>query len=357
MKAYLHKQPLGTLAVALLALTGCNNNGNGGDSSSSPNTANTPTCTAKQYLDKKANKCVAKKTQTITFTLADMQVGDKKPLAATASSSLAVTYSSKTPSVCVIMNSQVEALKAGDCTVAASQAGNATTLAATKEATAKVTPARTSKLTATGMTTCGDFAYGASKKHNNGLSCSLTKDADGDPIPAGQDGHIQAGQKMSYTKLTRNGAECVKDNVTGLVWEQKVNDVKNIRHYAHNYSWYNPDSKTNGSDAGKNNGAGAQNAGTCQGSACDTYAYIQALNKANYCGYSDWRMPTVDELVSLLDYSNLHHTINSVFVYTQSHPYSSSTSYGASRMWTVNFRGGLQVPYGKKGGDYVRAVR
>ena len=35
---------------------------------------------------------------------------------------------------------------------------------------------------------------------------------------------------------------------------------------------------------------------------CNTQAYIAAVNAQGLCGHNDWRMPTQEELVSLLDY-------------------------------------------------------
>lgn len=33
----------------------------------------------------------------------------------------------------------------------------------------------------------------------------------------------------------------------------------------------------------------------------DALSYVQALNEAEYLGYSDWRLPNVKELHSLVD--------------------------------------------------------
>jgi hypothetical protein len=69
---------------------------------------------------------VAKATQTIAFgTLSDKTFGAAPfTVSATASSSLAVTFSSLTPSVCTVSGSTVTAVAAGVCTIQAAQAGN-----------------------------------------------------------------------------------------------------------------------------------------------------------------------------------------------------------------------------------------
>lgn len=66
--------------------------------------------------------------QTITFPdPADQTYGDADfPLGATASSGLAVSYTSQTPSVCTVSGSTVSIEAAGTCTITASQAGNTT---------------------------------------------------------------------------------------------------------------------------------------------------------------------------------------------------------------------------------------
>ena len=63
--------------------------------------------------------------QSITFgAIAPIAVGSSTTLSASASSGLAVTFSSQTPSVCSLNGSTMLALAAGTCTVAADQAGD-----------------------------------------------------------------------------------------------------------------------------------------------------------------------------------------------------------------------------------------
>ncbi|HVU72047.1 MAG TPA: OmpA family protein [Mycobacteriales bacterium] len=75
---------------------------------------------------------VSGKPQTITFpALDDVVLGDDAPaLGATATSGLPVSYSSLTPDVCTVDNGVVSIVAAGECTIAADQAGDATTWAA-----------------------------------------------------------------------------------------------------------------------------------------------------------------------------------------------------------------------------------
>ena len=177
-------------------------------------------------------------------------------------------------------------------------------------------PNATGKLNDTGIALCGDYAYGGSASHNNDVSCALQTDADGDPIPQGQDGtsgrDVTANDDgdghagFSFTKISSTGAElpvsatqwsCVKDNVTGLMWEIKVDD-SGLHDKDWTYSWYEPDGTKNGGDAG------IQDGGRCDDtSQCDTYGYVRAVNAASWCGAKDWRMPTLSELYSIASYN------------------------------------------------------
>lgn len=71
---------------------------------------------------------------------------------------------------------------------------------------------------------------------------------------------------------------CTLDNVTGLLWEVKSDDF-GLRYKLGTYSWYNPNAKTNGGNAG------AQNGGGCSGSInCDTDSYAKKVNSISLCG-------------------------------------------------------------------------
>lgn len=108
-----------------------------------------------------------------------------------------------------------------------------------------------------------------------------------------------------YSKLDRHDRplkddapkwSCVSDHSTGLVWEVKTED-RGLRDAGNFYSWFNPDRQSNGGFSG------IANHGKCRGGIrCDTHAYIAAVNRMKLCGFSDWRLPTRRELMSLVQY-------------------------------------------------------
>lgn len=166
---------------------------------------------------------------------------------------------------------------------------------------------------------------------------SLARDGELDKTGAGSAG-------FDFTKLDPQGeplpesAEkwtCVRDNHTGRIWEVKADS--GLRDGQNTYSWYRPDDSGNGGDPGRADG------GECSGSACDTRAYVKALNTASLCGRSDWRLPRRAALASLAHYGEFEPRIDpSFFPRTESDWYWTASpflgDYGGA--WTVNFPNG-----------------
>jgi hypothetical protein len=136
------------------------------------------------------------------------------------------------------------------------------------------------------------------------------------------------------------------------MWEVKTTDG-GLHDMNHTYTWYEPDNTKNGGDAG------TQNGGSCQGSQCDTNAYVKAVNSVGYCGYKDWRMPANQELTSIVDMSRFEPAIDiNYFPNTESWYWSSSPSAGnSSSAWGVGFYSGYSNNYGKSSNHFVRMVR
>ncbi len=89
-------------------------------------------------------------------------------------------------------------------------------------------------------------------------------------------------------------------------------------------------------------------------SAAITYCEDKTLG-----GYSDWRLPNSRELASIVDRSQNHPAISSVFDNTASNHYWSSTTdvSDVGNAWYASFDDGVVRTIGKVGNYYVRCVR
>ncbi|MFH1259701.1 MAG: DUF1566 domain-containing protein [Elusimicrobiota bacterium] len=87
---------------------------------------------------------------------------------------------------------------------------------------------------------------------------------------------------------------------------------------------------------------------------------ITNCENLSYAGYTDWRLPNVKELMSIVNYQNYNPSIDTTkFRNTVSNYYWTSTTYAAptTNAWVVGFSDGF-VDYGDKTGTYyVRPVR
>ena len=83
--------------------------------------------------------------------------------------------------------------------------------------------------------------------------------------------------------------------------------------------------------------------------------YCEAMD---FAGQTDWRLPSITELESIVDTANTP-TIKSEFQNTISRLYWSSTTnaYNASGVWGVYFLTGYTESFGKTNNVYVRCVR
>jgi len=123
----------------------------------------------------------------------------------------------------------------------------------------------------------------------------------------------------------------VRDNVTGLIWENKTDDGS-IHDKDNRYDWY-----------------GAQS------------VFIATLNSSQFGGYSDWRVPTIKELLSIANKATYMPSINSnYFPNTQwlTSAWSSTTFVSDPRYARcLDFNYGNVGAGHKSSGISVRAVR
>jgi hypothetical protein len=157
----------------------------------------------------------------------------------------------------------------------------------------------------TGQTTCYDGA-------GNTVNCMNT----------GQDGEHRTGTDWPRPRFSDNGDGTVLDHLTALVWTKDAQQIRGTMGWA---------------DA------------------------LAACNNLHFAGHSDWRLPNVRELLSLIDYEQHDPALpeGHPFAHVQFLFYWSGTTYDAAPInaWGVYLCNGYAFNYHKATGGYVWPVR
>lgn len=155
--------------------------------------------------------------------------------------------------------------------------------------------------------------------------------------------HCNAAEPAAK-KSTSTNTGCVTIPASGLTWELKTDDG-GIHDKDNIYRW---------------GGAGAEQTGTIFFD--DWNSLLAATNNEKLCGFDDWRVPTIDELKTLVISTGITPMIDTaVFPLTLTEPYWSASTYQQypEHAQTVDFGTGLSHYYnGFRGNSLpVRLVR
>lgn len=184
-------------------------------------------------------------------------------------------------------------------------------------------------------------------------------------------GRGEAG--FDFTRLNQNGDEvdnvalpwrCVRDNITGYVWEIKTTEA-GLHASENTYSWYQQED--NGGFEGDLNGADT----SCSLTECNTEAFIDAVNAEGLCGFFDWRLPTHDELLSIVHFGQIQPPLvdSSYFPFTGDlngsplwywtvQPNADGVQdETAQAAWAIDFVGGTDNFLNKSSAARIRLVR
>lgn len=214
------------------------------------------------------------------------------------------------------------------------------------------TPPATAKLlTDTGITAAQCYAAGSDAlvSCTSAAAIALNSSQDGMigrdvTTPAAVDGKLG----FSYSTVGSHPlTDCVKDNITGLTWEGKT--ATGTRAGSATFTYYD-----NTAAAQRWNGSAFVNPSqTDIDTVTNAVGYKNAVNASALCGYSDWRLPTVDELQSLVDYSvgSPGPAIDTTWFPNTTNWYwaVSPDANDASGAWVVDFRDGYVYTAGRDG--------
>lgn len=223
------------------------------------------------------------------------------------------------------------------------------------------------KLTDTGITASQCYAAGSDALVSCTSAAAIVLNSKQDGMtgldvssPDSSDGKLG----LSYSTVSSYAkTECVKDKLTGLTWEGKP--ASGLRAASNTYTHYD-----NTAAAQFWNGSAYVNPTQAQiDAATNTVGYVNAVNASALCGYTDWRLPTADELQGIVDYSVAYPgpaiddtwfpNTQQYVPNTQQYGYWTGTGYAgdSSIAWLVAFDDGLVGYHARHYDDHVRLVR
>jgi hypothetical protein len=180
-----------------------------------------------------------------------------------------------------------------------------------------------------------------------------------------------------YRKLSDSGEvlpvdaknwACVLDEITGLLWEvkqaaDKVYGNQGLQDGDDLFTWYNGNQRINGGAIGDWNSRYDQCTGYIAGQPatyCNIEEFVSRFNKQGLCGFHDWRVPTLPELATLVNFGRIQPAIDITYFPNTQHGFHWSSSPDANLQttaWAINFQLGYSAAVPRDNGRYVRLVR
>lgn len=183
----------------------------------------------------------------------------------------------------------------------------------------------------------------------------------------------RGAQGFDFTRLDTIGDEvdeetsswsCVRDNITGLIWETKTDVLSTTLHSNnHSYSWYQSNEEGDGDESGIS--------ATCSITSCNTQSFVAEVNSQGLCNFRDWRLPTHNELLSIvhfgqttapmIDADYFPNTTDSLttptWYWTQDSSADGFIDEQAQNAWAIDFSSGNDNFLNKSTAGRVRLVR
>jgi hypothetical protein len=109
------------------------------------------------------------------------------------------------------------------------------------------------------------------------------------PVPVPDDGSVRNGKPLAYVD---NGDGTITDSNTGLIWEKKCDGCGGLHEVGTSYPW------------------------KASAEIMDVAGWLRAVNAEGgdgFAGHGDWRLPTLEEMLTIVDYETFNPAVGPAF--------------------------------------------